>query len=47
LMAIGSLLYWVARPLFGDNPYDIFLVCGVIAVVAWFITLTIRNHECH
>jgi acyl-[acyl-carrier-protein]-phospholipid O-acyltransferase/long-chain-fatty-acid--[acyl-carrier-protein] ligase len=47
LMAIGSLLYWVARPLFGDNPYDIFIVCGVIAVVAWFITLTIRNHECH
>ena len=45
LMAIGSLLYWIARPLFGDNPYGIFLVCGVIAVVAWFITLTIRNHE--
>ena len=43
-MAIGSLLYWVARPWFGDNPYYIFIVCGAIGVVAWLITITIPSH---
>ena len=44
-MAIGSLLYWLARPWFGDSPHYIFLACGVIGVFAWMITITIRSHE--
>ncbi len=44
-MAIGSLLFWLVRPWFGSNPYYIFVVCGVIAVIAWLITITIRNNE--
>ena len=44
-MAIGSLLYWLARPWFGDSPHYIFLACGVIGVFAWMITITIRTHE--
>ena len=32
-MAIGSLLFWLVRPWFGSNPYYIFVVCGVIAVI--------------
>ena len=37
LMALGSLGYWIARPLFGDQPQLIFIVCGLIAFVAWLI----------
>jgi acyl-[acyl-carrier-protein]-phospholipid O-acyltransferase/long-chain-fatty-acid--[acyl-carrier-protein] ligase len=44
-MAIGSLLYWVTRPLFGDSPQYIFIACGAIAISAWLITITIRQHD--
>ena len=44
-MAIGSLLYWVTRPLFGDSPQYIFIACGAIAISAWLITITIRQYE--
>jgi len=41
-MAIGSLLYWVFRPLFGDSPQYIFVVCAGIGILAWIVTLTIH-----
>ncbi len=41
-MAIGSLFYWLLRPLFGDSPQWIFLICSAIALVAWFVTLIIH-----
>jgi len=44
-MAVGSLLYWVTRPLFGDSPHYIFLACGGIGIFAWLIMITIRQHE--
>jgi acyl-[acyl-carrier-protein]-phospholipid O-acyltransferase/long-chain-fatty-acid--[acyl-carrier-protein] ligase len=44
-MAIGSLLYWVSRPLFGDSPQYIFLVCGAVGTSAWLITITIRQDD--
>jgi len=37
LMGLGSLGYWIARPLFGDHPQWIFIICGLIAFVAWLI----------
>jgi acyl-[acyl-carrier-protein]-phospholipid O-acyltransferase/long-chain-fatty-acid--[acyl-carrier-protein] ligase len=43
-MALGSLVYWRARPLFGDSPQYIFLACGVVGISAWLITITIREH---
>ena len=43
-MAIGSLLYWVTRPLFGDSPQYIFLACGIIGIFAWLITITIPTN---
>jgi acyl-[acyl-carrier-protein]-phospholipid O-acyltransferase/long-chain-fatty-acid--[acyl-carrier-protein] ligase len=42
LMAIGSLLYWVLRPLFGDAPQFIFLLCSGVAILAWFMTINIH-----
>ncbi|MEE2912614.1 MAG: MFS transporter [Planctomycetota bacterium] len=36
-MAIGSLAYWVFRPLFGSDPQHIFVVCSFVAIIAWFI----------
>ncbi len=44
-MAIGSLLYWATRPLFGDSPHYIFLACAVVGFCAWLITITIRKHD--
>ena len=41
-MAIGSLSYWVFRPLFGDSPQYIFIVCAGIGILAWIATLTIH-----
>ncbi len=34
-MALGSLGYWLVRPGFGDQPRGIFVICGVIAAVAY------------
>ena len=44
-MAIGSLVYWIARPLFGDSPQYIFLACGAVGISAWLITITIRQDD--
>lgn len=41
-MAVGSLMYWVSRPLFGNSPQYIFVVCAGIGVLACLVTLTIR-----
>jgi len=41
-MATGSLLYWVSRPLFGDSPQWIFLVCAGVGLLAFFVTLNIH-----
>ncbi len=41
-MALGSLLYWVLRPLFGDSPQWIFLGCAGIGLLAFFVTLNIH-----
>ena len=37
LMAAGSFGYWWLRPLFGDQPQRIFVICGFISFVAWLI----------
>jgi len=42
LMATGSLLYWVLRPLFGNTPQYIFILCAGVSLIAWFVTMTIR-----
>jgi len=34
-MALGSLCYWLVRPGFGDHPRGIFVICGVIAILAY------------
>jgi len=44
-MAIGSLVYWIARPLFGDSPQYIFLACGAVGISAWLITITIPQDD--
>jgi len=44
-MAVASLLYWYARPWFGDSPQYIFVACGVVGILSWLITITIRTHE--
>ena len=44
-MGAGSLGYWVARPLFGDHPQWIFVICGIIAFTAWFICRRIPSIE--
>ena len=36
-MAIGSLAYWLCRPLFGSDPQHIFVVCSFVAIIAWKI----------
>ena len=41
-MAVGSLLFWVCRPLFGESPQAIFLVCGVLGLVALGVVNSIR-----
>ena len=41
-MAIASLLYWVGRSLFGDAPQHIFIVCGVVAILCWFLTMKLH-----
>jgi len=41
-MAIGSLFYWLLRPLFGDSPEWIFLICSGVALLAWFVTVNIH-----
>ncbi len=41
-MAIASLLYWIGRPLFGDAPQHIFIVCSVVAILCWFLTLKLH-----
>ena len=41
-MAVGSLLFWVCRPLFGESPQGIFLVCGVLGLVALGVVNSIR-----
>jgi acyl-[acyl-carrier-protein]-phospholipid O-acyltransferase/long-chain-fatty-acid--[acyl-carrier-protein] ligase len=42
LMAGGSLLYKLFRPLFGDSPQYIFVVCAGIGILAFLVTLTIH-----
>jgi len=42
-MAVGSLLYWITRPLFGDSPQYIFLVCALVGVFAWLIVIRIPS----
>ena len=42
-MAGGSLLYWACRPLFGDFPQYIFILCGVVGVFCW--GMTFRLHQ--
>jgi MFS family permease len=41
-MAVGSLLYWVTRPLFGNTPQYIFIACGIIGIFAWLITSAVH-----
>ena len=41
-MAVGSLLYWALRPLFGDSPQYIFVVCALVGVLAWGVTMRIH-----
>ena len=41
-MAVGSLLFWVFRPFFGDSPQHIFVVCAGIGILAFIVTITIR-----
>jgi len=47
LMGAGSLAYWIARPLFGEHPQWIFVICGLIAFVAWLICRRIPSIETH
>jgi hypothetical protein len=42
LMAVGSVLYKLFRPLFGDSPQYIFVVCAGIGILAFLVTLTIH-----
>ncbi len=44
-MGAGSLGYWMARPLFGDHPQWIFVLCGIIAFFAWIICRRIPSIE--
>ena len=44
-MGVGSLGYWIARPLFGDHPQWIFVICGFISLIAWFICRRIPSIE--
>jgi acyl-[acyl-carrier-protein]-phospholipid O-acyltransferase/long-chain-fatty-acid--[acyl-carrier-protein] ligase len=44
-MGAGSLGYWKARPLFGDHPQWIFVLCGIIAFFAWIICRRIPSIE--
>ncbi len=44
-MGVGSFAYWVARPLFGEQPQWIFVICGFIAFSAWFICRRIPSME--
>jgi MFS family permease len=41
-MAVGSLGYWVFRPLFNGSPQYIFLICAVVGIFALFIVRQIR-----
>ncbi len=41
-MAIGSFLYWILRPLFGDSPQWIFLACAGVGVLACVVTMSIH-----
>jgi acyl-[acyl-carrier-protein]-phospholipid O-acyltransferase/long-chain-fatty-acid--[acyl-carrier-protein] ligase len=44
-MGAGSLGYWIARPLFGNQPQWIFVICGFISLIAWFICRRIPSIE--
>jgi len=46
-MAVGSLAYWVCRPLFGDSPQYIFIACSAFAIAAWFICRCIPHDSVH
>ena len=34
-MAMGSLAYWACRPMFGNSPQYIFVLCSGVALIAW------------
>ncbi len=44
-MAIGSLAYWGCRPIFGNDPQHIFVLCSFMAAIAWLICRGIP-HDC-
>jgi acyl-[acyl-carrier-protein]-phospholipid O-acyltransferase/long-chain-fatty-acid--[acyl-carrier-protein] ligase len=46
-MGVGSLAYWLMRPLFGDHPQHLFVVCGGIAFLAWYSCKRIPSVESH
>ena len=44
-MAMGSLAYWACRPIFGNSPQYIFILCSGVALIAWIICRRITTPD--